>query len=55
MKFWQFRFSGETETREIPYGELETYLERLPMPSRWPFSKKIEDIRDLKLKDVGAP
>lgn len=55
IKIWQFRFSGETETREIPYGELEAFLETLPLPSRWPFSKGLEDIRDLKLKQIGAP
>lgn len=55
IKIWQFRFSGETETREIPYGEFEAFLETLPLPSRWPFSKDLEDIRDLKLKKIGVP
>lgn len=50
IKFWQFRFIGETGTREIPYGKLEEFLETLPLPSKWPFKKDIEDIRDLKLK-----
>jgi hypothetical protein len=54
IKFWQFRFSGETGTREVPYGELESYLEKLPLPSQFPFRKDIEDIRDLKLKIIGG-
>lgn len=54
-KIWQFRFAGETETREIPYGEFEEFLETLPLPSTWPFSKGLDDIRDLKLKKIGAP
>ena len=55
IKIWQFRFSGETETREIPYGKFEVFLESLPLQSTWPFSKGIEDIRDLKLKRIDAP
>lgn len=54
-KFWQFRFAGETGTREVPYGELEAYLETLPLPSHLMFSKGLEDIRDLKLKQMRKP
>lgn len=55
IKFWQFRFAGETNTREIPYGELEAFLEKLPLPGQWPFTKGLDDIRDLKLKTAGEP
>ena len=54
MKFWQFRFTGEEETREIKYGKFEEFLASLPLPSRWPFSKGLDDIRDLKLKETKS-
>jgi hypothetical protein len=56
IKYWSFRFSGETTTREIPYGDLEAYMEKLPLPESGVFFKKdIDSIRDLKLKTMGKP